>query len=204
MRLLQTASSLGRRDGIDLFPSVVQWRVPTNSPTEESELACPYFMPVAKLAEGAWPHPARLPLGCGWSGQCMAPGHEGEVPSREALQEFCNLGYAASCGRLPRERAWDAVRFAVRFEKQTEKSNGSECIRSRNIQLEYVCELAHRPKDHGRLEFDGQAMEWVSRHSDSRLQKMAECFLETYLVRRKSQTADGCAVLADGPSEREL
>ncbi len=150
-------------------------------------MACPYFMPVARLEEGAWPHPGRLPLGCGWSGQCTAPGHEGEVPSREALEEFCNLGYAESCGRLPRERAWDAVRFAVSIER---KAGRESVVPNRIIQVEYVCELGHRPKDHGKLEFDGQAMEWVRRHTDCRVQKMAECFLETYLVKRRSQEVD--------------
>ena len=160
--------------------------------SEESELACPFFMPVAKLEDGSWPHPARLPLGCGWNGHCTAPGHEGEVPPREALEDFCNLGYAQSCGRLPRERAWDAVRFAVRVERQAEK-RGTETVRNRVIQLEYVCELEHRPKDHGKLEFDGQAMAWVRRHADSRVQKMAECFLETYLEKRKLQAVGGSA-----------
>ena len=151
-------------------------------------MACPFFMPVAKLEDGAWPHPGRLPLGCGWSGHCTAPGHEGEVPPREALEELCNLGYAENCGRLPRERSWDAVRFAVSVEKQAEKrENGTEILANRIIQVEYACELQHRPKDHGKLEFDGQAMAWVRRHSDSRVQKMAECFLETYLSKRKLQ-----------------
>jgi len=149
-------------------------------------------MPVAKLADGSWPHPARLPLGCGWSGHCTAPGHEGEVPPREALEDFCNLGYAQSCGRLPRERAWDAVRFAVSVERQAEK-RGTETVRNRVIQLEYVCELEHRPKDHGKLEFDGHAMEWVQRHADRRVQKMAECFLETYLAKRKLQAVGDSA-----------
>jgi len=153
-------------------------------------MACPFFMPVAKLEDGAWPHPARLPLGCGWSGHCTAPGHEGEVPAREALEEFCNLGYAESCGRLPRERAWDAVRFAVSVDR---KAGSEGVVPNRIIQVEYVCELGHRPQAHGKLEFDGQAMVWVRRHTDSRVQKMAECFLETYLVKRKSQAAGGWA-----------
>ena len=71
-------------------------------------MACPFFMPVEKLENGAWPHPARLPLGGGWSGRCTAPGHEGEIPTQSALEEFCNLGYAARCGRLR-----DASRIAT-------------------------------------------------------------------------------------------
>jgi hypothetical protein len=153
----------------------------------EARVACPFFMPVAKLEDGAWPHPGRLPLGCGWSGHCTAPGHEGEVPPREALEEFCNLGYAERCGRLPRERAWDAVRFAVSLQRP------ADIVPNRIIQVEYVCEHQHRPKDHGKLEFDGQAMEWVGRHADCRIQKMAECFLETYLSRKKSEAVGGSA-----------
>lgn len=157
-------------------------------------MACPFFMPVEKLEDGVWPHPGRLPLGCGWSGHCTAPGHEGEVPPREALEQFCNLGYAESCGRLPRERVWDAVRFAVCVERQAEREGkGIEIVPNRMIQVEYVCELQHRPKDHGKLEFDGQAMEWVRRHSDIRVQKMAECFLETYLSKRRLQVLTGAA-----------
>jgi hypothetical protein len=88
-------------------------------------VACPFFMPVEKLENGAWLHPGRLPLGCGWSGQCTAPGHAGEVPSQEELREFCNLGYAEGCGRLPRERAWDSVRFAAR----TVSGDGGDAFR---------------------------------------------------------------------------
>ena len=33
---------------------------------------------------------------------------------RSDLREFCNLGYAEGCGRLPQERVWDSVRFAAR------------------------------------------------------------------------------------------
>ena len=76
-------------------------------------MACPYFMPVARLENGNWPHPGRLPLGCGWAGHCTAPGHEQAVPSQDVLESFCNLGYARSCGWAPAEGTGDAVRFAV-------------------------------------------------------------------------------------------
>jgi hypothetical protein len=77
-------------------------------------VACPFFMPVEKLEDGNWLHASRLPLGCGWTGHCTAPGHENAAPSPEELRDFCNLGYAENCGRLPRERAWDSVRFGAR------------------------------------------------------------------------------------------
>ena len=62
---------------------------------------------------------------------------------------FCNLGYAEGCGRLPGERAWDSVRFAVLENREREgKSAGGR------IQIRYVCEREHRPAEHGTLEFD--------------------------------------------------
>lgn len=139
-------------------------------------MACPFFMPVERLETGTWLHAARLPLGCGWSGHCTAPGHESETPSQEELREFCNLGYAQGCGRLPRERAWDSVRFGAR----TVGSGG-------RIQIRYVCERGHRPAEHGVLEFDPVDARWEQQHRDSRVQRMAECFLELYVEKRKRQ-----------------
>jgi len=142
-------------------------------------MACPFFMPVERLENGIWPHAPRLPLGCGWSGNCTAPGHEGETPAPEDLQEFCNLGYAERCGRLPRERAWDSVRFTARTVC-AEGKNGRE-----RIQIRYVCERDHRPAEHGTLEVDAATACWVERHRDNRVQRMAECFLASYVEKRK-------------------
>jgi hypothetical protein len=147
-------------------------------------VACPFFMPIERLESGTWLHPDRLPLGCGWSGHCTAPGHEDESPSPEELQEFCNLGYAEGCGRLPRERAWDSVRFAVR----TASGDGKNGIGTR-FQIHYVCERAHRPSDRGMLAFDAAEARWVQPHSDRRVQRMAECFLESYLQKRRKPEA---------------
>jgi hypothetical protein len=140
-------------------------------------VACPFFMPVERLESGIWLHAKRLPLGCGWSGQCTAPGHEGETPSQEELGEFCNLGYAEGCCRLPGERVWDSVRFAAR-------SVGGENGTGGRIQIRYVCERGHRPADHGMLEFDPVGARWEPSHPDSRVQRMAECFLESYVENR--------------------
>src|SRR5882672_3401525 len=143
-------------------------------------MACPFFLPTEKLQNGTWLHAARLPLGCGWSGQCTAPGHEGEVPSPEELRDFCNLGYAEGCRRLPRERMWDSVRFAARTV--TEENGIRACI-----QLRYICERGHRPAEDGMLWFDAVEARWVEQHRDSRVQRMAECFLAAYVEKRKSQ-----------------
>jgi hypothetical protein len=139
-------------------------------------------MPVEKLENGTWLHPGRLPLGCGWSGQCTAPGHEGEVPSQEELREFCNLGYAEGCRRLPLERAWDSVRFAAR-------TVGSDGVGGGRVQVRYVCERGHRPAEHGVLEFDVEQARCLELHRDSRVQRMAECFLESYIAKRKRPEA---------------
>jgi hypothetical protein len=141
-------------------------------------VACPFFMPVEKLVNGNWPHLHRLPLGCGWSGQCMAPGHEGETPSEHELSEFCNLGYAGVCGRLPADRAWDSVRFGAR-------TSCGEQNRVTRVQVRYVCERDHRPADHGILEFDAALNQWARPHPDKRVQRMAECFLSVYLEKKK-------------------
>jgi hypothetical protein len=150
-------------------------------------VACPFFMPMEKLEDGIWPHPARLPLGCGWRGHCAAPGHEGEIPSQEELREFCNLGYAEGCSRLPRERAWDAVRFAVTAASaETEREKGTPGNR---VRLRYVCERGHRPAEHGTLEFNVAESQWAECHPDRRVQQMAECFVAEYLNRSREQEA---------------
>ena len=131
-------------------------------------------MPTQRLEEGAWLHPARLPLGAGWQGYCTAPGHEGELPAPEELHQGCNLGYAVSCPRLPKERGWDAVRFAVAGEHES------------GLGLAYVCERNHLPVEHGTLEYRFADQVWLNQHNDPRLQMMAQCFLASW--QRRSQT----------------
>jgi hypothetical protein len=151
-------------------------------------MACPYFLPIEKF-EGTWPHPHRLPLGCGWSGQCTAAGHEGEVPSEDQLREFCNLGYAHACARLPQDRAWDSIRFGARVLGANGDVGGiagsnNNHAASGRIQIRYICERDHRPAGQGVLIFNAQS-KCEQLHSDLRLQKMAECFLQSYLEKMK-------------------
>jgi hypothetical protein len=141
-------------------------------------MACPFFLPTEKLENGSWAHAARLPLGCGWNGQCMAPGHEGEVPQQEELRDFCNLGYAESCGRLPKERAWDSVRFGARTLSVGNGVGGC-------VQVRYVCERGHLPVENGTLEFVAAESRWREVHANGCVQRMAECFLESYTEKRK-------------------
>jgi len=123
------------------------------------------------LNDGSWPHPSRLPLGAGWTGACCASGQE-IAPADSHIHEFCNLGYAAACPHLPVEREWDAVRFSV-------ASAGHE-----QVTLCYVCELRHAPVENGKLSFDLTRGIWVNVHSDSRVQRLADCYLETYRTRQ--------------------
>jgi hypothetical protein len=136
-------------------------------------------MPTSKLEDGGWLHPSRLPLGGGWIGNCSAPGYEGAQPTNEELRELCNLGYAARCPRLPKERTSDAVRFSVA------RDHGARLL------LWFVCESGHRPAAYGTLEFDISTGQWISSHSDARMQKMAECYLQAYLLRRIQPAAAG-------------
>jgi hypothetical protein len=82
------------------------------------------------------------------------------------------LGYAAACSRLPQQRACDAVRFSVARDR------GAQLV------LCFVCETGHRPAEHGKLEYDASLGQWTSSHPDARIQKMAECYLESYLLGR--------------------
>lgn len=141
-------------------------------------------MPVTKIENGNWPHPARLPLGCGWSGHCTAPGHELQTPSQDILEAFCNLGYASSCGWAPPERQWDAVRFAVAAPPLAGGKAKSPSNQASVLRLNYVCERDNRPVDHGELAYDLSQATWLNLHADARIQKMAECFLGSYLKRK--------------------
>ena len=151
---------------------------PDHSDSGAKSLACPYFMPIEKLDGGNWPHPARLPLGGGWRGHCTAPGHEGEVPEQHVQEAFCNLGYAEGCAWTPKEREWDAVRFGV-LAGRSDKG-GTQPV-DRVIQLRYVCERNHRPSADGVLQFNCTSAMWVEPHPNPRLQKMAECFLDSWM-----------------------
>jgi hypothetical protein len=142
-------------------------------------------MPVAKLENGNWQHPDRLPLGSGWSGHCTAPGHEGELPSQRALESFCNLGYAKSCEWSPQERHCDSIRFGVTAPATNNNHAGkASSAHGRTLRVIYSCEHDHHPVANGELEFDLAQATWLRRHDDARIQKMAECFLDSYLKRR--------------------
>ena len=136
-------------------------------------MACPFFIPTHRVDDLSLPHPARLPLGAAWRGTCAAAGHEAAILNNQEL-ESCNLGYAKSCPRLPKERPCDAVRFAVAND-----SSGS-------ISLHFAFELDHLPAGNGLLEYDRKLKSWIAPHPEPRTQKLAESFLQSYLERRSS------------------
>lgn len=144
-------------------------------------MACPFFMPASKLDDGGWIHPSRLPLGAGWLGVCGAPGHEGAEPTDQELHHLCNLGYASGCLRLPVDRSCDAVRFSVARD------------RGSYLNVWFVCESGHRPAGHGTLEYDVALGRWETSHPDPRIQKLADCYLQSYLLRRIQPASAGAA-----------
>ncbi len=82
------------------------------------------------------------------------------------------MGYAAGCARLPKERKCDAVRFVIA------KDFGSKLI------VTYVAEAAHLPVDYVQMEYDVEFSRWLSPHPESRIQRLAECYVAAYLGRR--------------------
>ena len=134
-------------------------------------MACPFFVPREILSGGSWLHPSRLPLGAGWRGDCGASAQP-VTPDDAAIRDFCNLGNATACPHLPAQRDWDAIRFSV-----ARASAGQ-------ITLHYVCESAQAPSGHGKLSFDLVRQRWLNPHSDPRVQRLADCYLETYRARQ--------------------
>ena len=133
-------------------------------------MACPFFYPTERVSLG-WPFPARLPLGTGFAGTCRAGAVE-TTPSETELRDFCNLGYADGCPRLPAERCADNVRFAVARDEDS------------RIALHHVSERFHEPVEYGRLEYDCGMERWLAPMRDACLQRQAECFVAVYLERR--------------------
>ena len=70
------------------------------------------------------------------------------------------------------ERNSDAIRFVVQRE------SGPQLV------LRYVREKNYRPAGDGFLEYDSQHSQWMSTHPDPQIQKMAECYVQSYLARR--------------------
>jgi hypothetical protein len=134
-------------------------------------VACPFFFPEERTFLIGWPFPRRLPLGAGFCGTCRA-GAEPVTPTEIELKDFCNLGYASRCARMPAERRADSLRFAVGNDEGDK------------ITFQYVYEREHAPVEHGRLEYDYTTQRWLAPLDDACAQRQAECYLAGYLERR--------------------
>ena len=144
-------------------------------------------MPVEKLENGS----GRILRGCLWvgdgAGTAPLPGMKANFRRRtfwkhSAIWATPHCRWAAArarlgCGAIRR------IRSAVRSQASADADVAAHVLR-----LRYVCERDHRPVEHGDLEFDLSQATWVRRHDDARVQKMAECFLESYL-KKKFETA---------------
>jgi hypothetical protein len=138
-----------------------------------NNLACPFFVPLELVNDGSWPHPSRLPLGAGWTGNCLASGQE--IAASDAhVREFCNLGYASGCPHLPPQRDWDAIRFSI-------ARGGIE-----QLTICFVCERNHAPIEHGKLTFDLVNEAWLTLNpaADARVLRLAASYLQTYRARQ--------------------
>ncbi len=103
----------------------------------------------------------------------MAPGQDGNPPTDTELGSCCNLGYAHDCARLPKERAADAVHFCVAGERDGVVSVG------------WVMVKDHAAAGHGKLEFEAETGSCGAPHADATVQRMAECYVQTYLQRKQ-------------------
>lgn len=134
-------------------------------------MACPFFFPTQRASEIQWNFPARLPLGAGFCGICKAS-REDFVPSDHELRDFCNLGYAGQCAKVPADRRADCVRFSIAQDQGT-------CIL-----LHFVLERDHAPVEWGTLAFDVVAQRWSSSRANGLLQRQAESYLIAYMERK--------------------
>ena len=138
-------------------------------------MACPYFYPVARIDRGAGAR--ALPLGDAWSGSCEADPDRPSIPAEGALIPLCNLGYPEGCPHFPRNGAADGVRFSVSRDQ-----NGT-------VRIQYVIEKAHQPVEHGPLAYSRETHSFLVRHRDRVVQKQAEAYVESYLLRKSSPTS---------------
>jgi hypothetical protein len=108
-------------------------------------------------------------------------------PSDTELRDFCNVGYARQCSKLPADRRADAVRFSV--ASQAGDNEASDIDASDNedlIIVRYVCERDHAPVDHGELRYQPSSGQFHGGPEDAVLRRQAECYVAAYLERRSN------------------
>ena len=130
-------------------------------------MPCPYFFPLTQTSRkgDAAPH---WPLLASWEGAC----HAEPAMQHLATEQLhgCNFGYAATCPRLPTDRAADRSSFQV--------------VRRRDdgLQVAFSLERDHRPVAHGTLLYDLGTATWRVSHPDPILQRQAECYRSEYVA----------------------
>ncbi len=126
-------------------------------------MACPFFMPLARVDAQEWIHAPRLTLIDEYRGACRV----GDMfePEQSAQRDVCNCGYASGrCDRFPKGSP-DAVRFSVIGE------DGPA------LRILYVFETDHLPSRHGVAEPGAEIVDPV-------LSGQIRAFAESYLLRR--------------------
>jgi hypothetical protein len=151
-------------------------------------LACPYFVPREIVYDLSWPHPARLPLGAGWTGSCCAASHKaanGAVAPNIGGSEIADSKTADL--KIADARIADPSASSIGATLAVDSAIIRDCCNlgyasacphlpvgrdwdavrftiagsaPNQITLCYVCELAHAPKAHGTLTYDLIAEAW--------------------------------------------
>jgi hypothetical protein len=140
-------------------------------------VACPYFYPVARIDDGAWIQPPRLPLGGPYSGFCRAADGDPFEPGESALRECCNIGYARGrCARFPVQAGVDALRFSI--EADTDNI----------IEIVFVREREWSPTGYGRAQWRTGTVT-CDEGLDPLIERQMEVFVANYLTRKRGAAA---------------
>lgn len=140
-------------------------------------MACPFFVPIARLDQDGWIHAPRLPLGNPYTGICQARPEEPFDPPEPSQHDLCNCGYARGrCDRFPTESAADAVRFSI------------TSLETDLVRLTYVLERNHAPVEYGALKYAIGESRFVDAPPLPILEMQAKAFLQSHL-NRGSQAA---------------
>jgi hypothetical protein len=126
-------------------------------------VACPFFMPLARVDAQEWIHAPRLTLIDEYRGTCRVG--DAFEPEESAQRDVCNCGYAGGrCDRF-QEGSPDAVRFSVIGEDGP------------SLRILYVFEKDHFPARRGVAEPGTEI-------GDPVLDGQIRAFAESYRLRR--------------------
>ncbi|MGA7967436.1 MAG: hypothetical protein WBQ00_03105 [Terriglobales bacterium] len=151
-------------------------------------MACPYFVPREIVYDLSWPHPARLPLGAGWTGTCCAASHKsanGAVAPN--IADSSVAGSIITGANILEPNLADPTASSIAATLAVDSAIIRDCCNlgyatacphlpvgrdwdairftivgsaPKQITLCFVCELAHAPKAHGTLTYDLTTQAW--------------------------------------------